>query len=118
MAASSMFSHKQLMNKSGAEMQEMMFQEKSINFNDYPDWFKRGTFLQRRRELTKFTAEELDRLPEKHEARKNPDLMIERSKVVQLEMPKFSTVTNRVDVIFRGEDPQVASVNIDTKERS
>ena len=102
----------------------MMFQEKQINFNDFPDWFKRGTFLQRRHEMTKFSAEELDRLPEKHEARKNPDLMIERSKVKQLEMPKFSTVVNRVGVIFRGEDPQVATtsesctVNIDKPKKA
>jgi tRNA(His) guanylyltransferase len=124
MAASSMFSHKQLMNKCGAEMQEMMFQQKKVNFNEYPAWFKRGTFIQRRHEMTKFSAEELDRLPAKHEARKNPDLMIERSKVKQVEMPKFSTVTNRVGVIFNGEDPKVATtnesctVNIDTTKKA
>jgi tRNA(His) guanylyltransferase len=47
MAAHSMFSHKSLQNKSGPQMQERMFKEKGINFNDYPDFFKRGTFVKR-----------------------------------------------------------------------
>lgn len=42
-AGQTYFSHGQLMNKSCNEIQEMLFQEKGINFNDYPDWYKRGT---------------------------------------------------------------------------
>ena len=37
------FSHKQLQNKSCAMIQEMLFQEKGINFNNYPVYLKRGT---------------------------------------------------------------------------
>lgn len=42
MAAQSMFSHKQLQGKSGSAMQDMMFIEKGVNWNDYPFRFKRG----------------------------------------------------------------------------
>jgi len=42
MAAQSMFSHKQLQGKSGSVMQDMMFIEKGVNWNDYPARFKRG----------------------------------------------------------------------------
>ncbi len=105
-AAQQYFSHKELQNKNGKEMQEMLFQ-KGINFNDYPSFYKRGTFIQRKKTLRKFTVEELDKLPLKHEARSNPDLMIERSDVYEVEMPKFSSVTNRVGVIFNGEEPKV-----------
>ena len=42
MSAQSEFSHKQLQNKNCNQLQEMLFQEKGINFNDYPDGFKRG----------------------------------------------------------------------------
>jgi len=45
MAAQSMFSHKQLQGKSGSEMQEMMFSEKGVNWNDYPTRFKRGAAI-------------------------------------------------------------------------
>src|SRR4051794_20634453 len=44
MAARSFYPHKQLHGKSSSEMQEMIFQ-KGRNFNDYPTFFKRGTFV-------------------------------------------------------------------------
>lgn len=108
MAARHYFSHKELMDKHGGEMQEMLFQ-KGINFNDYPDWFKRGTFIQRKKKMTRFSAEELEKLPAKHEAKANPDLMIERSVVEIIRMPQFSKVINRVEVIFDGAEPLVSA---------
>lgn len=46
MVASSKFSHKQLHCKSVNEMQEMLFQEKGINWrNDYPTYEKRGACI-------------------------------------------------------------------------
>ena len=42
MAGREHFSHKQLQNKSCNEIQEKLFQEKQINFNDYPVIRKRG----------------------------------------------------------------------------
>jgi len=45
MAAHALLGHKATMNKSGAEKQEMMFQEKGVNWNDYPIKFKRGVVV-------------------------------------------------------------------------
>lgn len=45
MAAHALLGHKATMNKSGAEKQEMMFQEKGVNWNDYPTKFKRGVVI-------------------------------------------------------------------------
>ncbi len=106
MAARHYYSHKELHGKNGSEMQEMLHQ-KGVNWNNYPAFFKRGTFVRKKKELTKFTTDELSRLPENHQARSNPDLMIERSIFVSEEMPKFSSVTNRVGVIFYGEEPLI-----------
>ena len=64
MAAQSMFSHKELIGKHGPEMQEMMWQ-KGVNFNDYPAFFKRGTFVRRVRRTRELTAAELRAIPEK-----------------------------------------------------
>ena len=80
-------------------MQEMLFQ-KGINWNDYPAFFKRGTFVQRRRVLKDLDAEKLARIPETH----RPDGPIERCEVLAVDMPPFSAVTNRVAVIFEGAD--------------
>jgi tRNA(His) guanylyltransferase len=107
MAAHEHFSNKELHGKHTGEMKTMM-EEKGIIWGDYPTEFKRGTYVQRRRTMTKFSAEEMERLPPKHEARKNPDLEVERSFVSVLDMPVLSKVMNRVNVIFEGAEPQVA----------
>lgn len=108
MVASHYYSHGELNGKTGKERQEMLF-AKGVNFNDYPPFFKRGTFVQRRKTARKFTPDELAVLPPKHNARMNPDLVIERTDVVEVEMPSFSKVINRVEVVFDGADPVVAS---------
>jgi tRNA(His) 5'-end guanylyltransferase len=97
------YSHKQIEGKNGKVKQEMLFQ-KGINFNDYPVHFKRGVYVQRRKVSKAFTPEEISVLPEKHQARFNPNLMIERTEVRELELPIFSKITNQIDVVFKGED--------------
>ncbi len=106
MAARCFYSHKELHKKSSNEMQELLFQ-KGVNWNDYPAFFKRGTFVQKRKVARKFTAEEIEKLPPEHEARKNPDLVFERAEMCYLDMPPFGKVTNREAVIFQGVEPRV-----------
>jgi tRNA(His) 5'-end guanylyltransferase len=110
MAARHHFSHNQIFEKTCNEMQEMLLQ-KGTNWHNYPAFFKRGTFIQRRKVLRKFTSEEIEKLPPKHEARTNPDLTIERTEIRCMDMPPFSRVINRVGVIFRGEDPVVEEID-------
>lgn len=104
MAAQHYYSHKELEGKNGSEKQEMLFQ-KGVNWNDYPSFFKRGTYIQRKRVLTKFTAEELEKLPAKHKARQNPDLMIERWVIDKLDLPPLMTIQNREELILFGSEP-------------
>lgn len=104
MAARHYYSHNELNNKNGAEMQEMLFQ-KGVNWNDYPSFFKRGTFIQRRKRLRTMSEAELSDIPEKF----RPTAPVERTEVVQIDMPPFVKVTNRVGVIFMGSDPMIAS---------
>jgi tRNA(His) 5'-end guanylyltransferase len=106
MAARSVYSATALHRKSGREMQEMLFQ-KGINFNDYPSFFKRGTFVQRRRVLKPLTDEILAKIPEAH----RPTGPIDRWEILELEMPSFTTVINRVAVVFEGADPVTAAAN-------
>ena len=47
MTASAHFSHDSLQNVSTDMMQERLFTEKGINFNDLPAGFKRGRFIER-----------------------------------------------------------------------
>lgn len=63
MAAQSMFSHKSLQGLHGPEMQEKMWAEKGVNFNDYPTFFKRGVFGRRTKVERPLTAEERAKIP-------------------------------------------------------
>ena len=107
MAAQAVYSHKELQGKDNSELQEMLFQ-KGINWNDYPRFFKRGTYVRRRVvEKRAFTKEELSALPPKHHAHKNPDLKVKRTVVMEEDFPRLSQMTNREGVIFNGEEPQI-----------
>lgn len=103
MAARAHFSHKRLQNKSGPQMQEMLFQEHGINFNDYPAFFKRGTWVRKVRVEKEVTEEDLKHIPEKY--RQLPVTSVIRSVVKELDMPSFRKVTNRTGVVFHAEDP-------------
>ena len=114
MAARCYYSHKALMNKTGSEMQELLWQ-KGVNFNDYPAFFKRGTFIRRVAKKRIMTEEELAKIPDKF--RKEVEgKEIERTDVTKIDMPQFNKVINRVDVLFDGVEPQVAEGDAGGKE--
>lgn len=104
MAARSVYSHKECHNKNGSQLQEMLF-EKGINWNDYPAFFKRGTYILKRKKSTPFTAEEIETLPPLHAARKNPDLVVERVSFEEL-TPQLGNmnIDERVDFLFGKND--------------
>jgi tRNA(His) guanylyltransferase len=108
MSAQAFYSHKELMGKNSSDKQEMLFQ-KGINWNDYPTFFRRGSYVQRKRVLTPFSTEEIERLPAKHNARKDPSMLIERWVIDVVELPKLSSIENSVDVIIWGKEPKLKS---------
>jgi tRNA(His) 5'-end guanylyltransferase len=92
------------LGRSSAAKQEMLFQ-KGINWNDYPAEFKRGSYVQRRVEARPFTAKELQNLPPKHAAHKNPDLTVERTSWGVIKMKPLRKIENKVAVLFDGAEP-------------
>ncbi len=103
MAASTFYSHKKLDGKNGKEKQEMLF-ARGVNFNDYPSFFKKGTYFLRRKKSIPFTAKEIDKLPLKHMARTNPELCIERSVIEKSVFPQLTRCANKTGFLFLGED--------------
>lgn len=108
MAAQSVYSHKELHEKSTKEMQEMLH-EKGINWNDYCDAFKKGTYLTRQKETYIVDSEkELASPSEFMKALNNPKFQeFERTMIKELEIPKLGSIENRVEVLFKGETPKV-----------
>jgi tRNA(His) 5'-end guanylyltransferase len=102
------FSHKSMHGLNTAQVQDKLMIEKGVNWNDYPAYFKRGMWFQRRKLKRKFTPDELANLPPKHTARKDPNLVVERTDILPLDMPPFGSVTNREGVVFDGKTPSLA----------
>jgi len=105
MAAQHYYSPKELHKKNSAEKHELLFQ-KGVNWNNYPFFFKRGIYVMRTYTTRLFTAEELDKLPPKHQARTNPALVVKRSGVTTVNLPPLKTIKNREEVLFQGAEPQ------------
>ena len=75
-AAQAVYNHKELHGKSSADKHEMLWQ-KGINWNDYPDFFKKGVYLRK------------------------------RIVPVRMELPPLIKIINRVDVIFDDAKPEI-----------
>lgn len=87
MAAQSVYSHKQLLNQGSKKKLEMLH-EKGIDWNDYPNFFKCGSFFQRKNFEGLLSQESLAKIPEQH--RPQSDELVIRSKVVEVEPLKLS----------------------------
>jgi len=105
MLAETYFSPNVLKGLNGNQKQEKMMVEKGVNWNDLPAKFKRGTYIQKRVISTPFSVEELENLPPQHNARKNPNIVIERRVYQVVDMPIFNTIGNKVEVVFFGQEP-------------
>jgi len=93
MAAQSVYSHKELHGKNIKEMQEMLHKQ-GINWNDYPNFFKKGTYLTRQKD------ERFVPLGNYKES-----IYVERTEIKELEIPRLGSIENRVGVLFKGEKP-------------
>ena len=82
-AAQAQFSHKQLQRKSTREMKELL---RGIGqpWEHLPAFYRNGFTVKKWTETGKFTTEEIESLPEKHQARTNPDLEVTRSRLITI----------------------------------
>lgn len=105
MVGQAYFSPKQLHGKNSDDILRML---KEINhtWEAYPVWSKYGEFVQRRHVLRPFSSTEIEKLPLKHDARKNPDLKVERTSYITWYID-FSEIINKVGFLFEEEDPIV-----------
>jgi tRNA(His) 5'-end guanylyltransferase len=108
----SLFSHKELQNLNGNELQNKMLTEKGVNWNNLSNRCKRGSYIRKQRVSIPFTKEELAKLPKKHDAHKNPEMVVERNVVSVYPMPIFQRIQNQVDVVFNGTAPIAAASDL------
>jgi len=87
MAAQEYFSPNKL-HGIGGEEKIAMLAGMGIQFDEYPEFFRLGTFFKRRVVARTFTETEITKLPPKHQAHANPSLMVERSESFQESAPE------------------------------
>jgi tRNA(His) guanylyltransferase len=108
MAAYAELGHAAMQDKSVRVLRGEL-RDRGTPWESLPEYFKSGTFAVRRTVRRRFTAAELDTLPARHAARANPELEVERVELVERTMPDLDTITNLVDVMFEGADPERAT---------
>lgn len=113
MAASCHYSHRELQGKSGSDKQEMLFQ-KGVNFNNYPDFFKRGTYVRRRLKIIPINEENVRDYADNQKAIDNMLMMghIKRHEIVTCRYPIFTKILNKVEVMFDDELPVLAEEEV------
>ena len=108
--------HKWCMNKSTAEVAEWLDNETAWH-KYYGYRLLHGMYIRRVKEMRKLTTMELDELPEKHNARQNPDLEFERTQTRSFFM-NLARATNKVEVVFNGACPEYAKTNTISRRRA
>lgn len=96
--------HSKIYNKNTDEVQDILMVEKGINWNDTADRFKRGVYVRRTKVTSMLSKDEIDSLPEKHNARLNPDMVFTRNVIEKLDVPIFNKIKNKVGFVFNGEE--------------
>lgn len=108
------YSHKQMLNKNGIEMKEMLLL-KGVNWQDYPNWAKYGTYVIRRVVERELSEDEMAKIPVAH----RPTGPVPRTQYVRLE-DSLRFCSNRPDVLFKGETmlkPYEIFSHVDAEEK-
>lgn len=99
MAAQSLYPHKMLEGVKSPQLQDMLI-EKGVNWNNYPDRFKRGGYFRRRLIERELTEQELKNIPYVPSS-----IKVTRSSIEPVNLPILTKIENRVDVIFYDKEP-------------
>lgn len=99
MAAHAFYSHKEL-HGANAKKKHDLLHAKGINWNDYPTFFKRGTYVRRVTKERSLTDLELMYIPEKF--RPDANSIFLRSSVEEIDMPVLESlsVSERIEKLF------------------
>lgn len=98
MVAQANFSHKSLQGLNTDQVQEKLWQEKRINFNDFDSTLKRGSYFRRKVKLIPCS----DDIPEKY---RPADGLVTRTVVDLDKLPISTKIANLSGVLLHNEDP-------------
>jgi tRNA(His) guanylyltransferase len=102
------YSQNELSNLSPSRIKEKLYLEKNVLWSAENDHFKFGTFFVRKEIEKPYSIEELDKLPEKHNARKNPNLVYKRNIIIK-ESLHLGRIDNIDTFIFDNDQEMILS---------
>ncbi|MDO8414800.1 MAG: tRNA(His) guanylyltransferase Thg1 family protein [Agitococcus sp.] len=105
MAASAYYSEKEL-HKVGFAQKHDMLHAKGVNWNNYPSFFKRGSYVRRESIMAELSTEELSRIPRAFQ----PTGPVRRTRIQELDLPPLSKLANLQDVLFAYGVPEVMPI--------
>ena len=91
------FSHKSLLGVKNEKMKEKLLIEKNIDFEQYPNFFKFGTWVKKQTFLKQLDQDTLNKIPEKYRINKP----VKRSCINSFSLNKpLSKHKNKKEIIF------------------
>jgi len=105
-AARAHFSHKECFKKNTDEMRAMLL-EKGVDWEDYPEFFRRGSYVLQRKVTRELTDEERGKIPEAH--RPAPGTTFDRTVWDVVQLPLLRQVHNKAEMLFAGAEPIVGA---------
>lgn len=115
MAAQTYYSHTELHGKSGKDKHELLH-AKGVNWNDYPRFFKEGTFIKRVVRQTFLEPHELPLLMHPKAVEKLLSEGVSRSFYEVMAWPAFKTIANREAVLFTDASPILNEISLSAIE--
>jgi tRNA(His) 5'-end guanylyltransferase len=103
MAAHRYFGAKKIHGVNTSMLQEMLFKEHNVNWNDYPDHFKRGSFVRRVAVQRELTEAERFAIPEAHRPALGATCI--RSELKVMPSPRLASLDDKVAFIYDGDIP-------------
>ena len=101
MSVQSLYNHKECEGAGFKEKHDMLH-DKGVNWNDYPQFFKRGTYVGKRTVQKQLNDVELSKIPEKF---REKDKYYTRSIVCDLKLPEYTKISNVEEVFFFNGNP-------------
>lgn len=97
MAASEYYSHKELMGKTSENKQEMLWQ-KGVNWNNYPSFFKRGTYMKRSTVTKELPEDVVEMIPKKHRPESR---FVKRTEIKSLDIGYNTDFQKMLEITFQ-----------------
>ncbi len=98
MLARDNYSHNSIQGLGVRELKSKMAND-NIFWDDLPDWAKRGFIIGKKKEIMKLSEDEIKMLPEKHLLRRNPNALIIRNEISELENPITMDINSNISLL-------------------